>query len=105
MTRVCLVTDDWSSEASRASTFIERFRGLRGEPDDAHLLLETSSVHTLGMARSIAIVMIDRDLRVIRTQALMPNRVVYERTARFVLELPKGSELPAVGSRVEIVDV
>lgn len=105
MRRVRLISEGWISEAARAVTFIERFRGLRGEPDGARLLLETSSVHTLGMKRSISVVMIDRDLKVIRAQALMPNRVIFERSARFILEVPRGSQLPAVGSRVEIIDV
>lgn len=105
MRKVRLATDGWVSEASRATSFIERLQGLRGKPDDARLLFETSSVHTLGMTRSISVVMIDRDLRVIRAQALLPNRVIYEPTARFILELPGNTALPAVGSRVVIVDV
>ncbi|MEX1135210.1 MAG: hypothetical protein WED83_10245 [Acidimicrobiia bacterium] len=104
MRRVRLATDGLASEAYRASTFIERFRGLRGGPDDARLLFETSSVHTLGMSRSICVVMIDHDLRVIRAQSLLPNRVTFEPTARFILELPLGAELPAIGASVEIVD-
>ncbi|MEX1124100.1 MAG: hypothetical protein WD895_00735 [Acidimicrobiia bacterium] len=105
MRKVRLVTDEWVSEASRPSTFIERFRGLRGEPDDARLLFETSSVHTLGMTRSISVVMIDHDLRVIRAQSLLPNRVIHDRTAQFILELPCDTELPAIGASVEIIDV
>jgi uncharacterized membrane protein (UPF0127 family) len=105
MRRVRLVSDKWASEALQASTFIERFRGLRGEPNDARLLFQTSSVHTIGMTRSISIVMMDDDLRVIRAQSLLPNRVVHERSARFILELPHGMELPAVGAGVVIVDV
>lgn len=105
MRRVRLVTDEWATEASLASTFIQRFQGLRGQPDDARLLFETPSVHTLGMSRTVSVVMIDDDLRVIRAQSLLPNRVVYERTARFILELPDDAELPAIGAGVEIVDV
>jgi len=105
MRRVRLVTDSWSCEASRPSTFIERLRGLRAEPDDARLLFETSSVHSLGMTRSISVVMIDHDLRVIRAQSLLPNRLIYERRARFILEMPDDTELPAIGARVEVLDV
>jgi hypothetical protein len=57
------------------------------------------------MTRPISVVIIDHDLQVIRTQSLLPNRVVYERTARFVLELPADIELPGVGATLEIVDV
>ena len=104
MKQVRLVTDGWSAEALRASTFSERWRGLRGEPIRS-LLIETSSVHTFGMQVPISVVMIDSDLRVVRTQALLPNRVVYERRARFILELPEASPLPALGTPMEIADV
>ncbi len=86
-------------------TFIERFRGLRGQPADARLLFETSSIHTIGMGRSIALVMIGPDRRVVRVQTLAPNRMVRERGARFILELPEGAEVPPEGAGVVIVDV
>ena len=105
MRRVRLATDDWVSEAFWASTFSERFRGLRGQPDDSRILLETSSVHTIGMTRSIEVVIIGRDRRVVRVQTLPPNRLVLQRGARFILELPDGAELPATGADVEITDV
>jgi uncharacterized membrane protein (UPF0127 family) len=53
----------------------------------------------------ISVVMIDSDLRVVRAQSLLPNRVVYERRARFILELPEASALPALGTALEIADV
>jgi len=105
MSTVRLVDGTWSTEASRAATFGERFRGLRGEDADTRLLFETSSVHTFGMTRSISVVMIDYELRVVRAQTLSPNRVVFEPRARFILEMPDHSDLPALGSAVEIVDV
>jgi len=104
MRQVRLVTDGWSAEALRASTFYERWRGLRDEPTRS-LLIETSSVHTFGMPDPISVVMIDSDLRVVRAQSLPPNRVVYERRARFILELPEASPLPALGTPMEIADV
>ena len=105
MRRVRLIADGWSSEASRPSTFIERFRGLRAEASHARLLFETSSVHSFGMTRAISVVMIDHDLQVIRAQTLSPNRLIHERRARFILELPDDTELPAIGASVEILDV
>jgi uncharacterized membrane protein (UPF0127 family) len=104
MRRVRVVTGDWASEASRAVTFVERFRGLRGQPDDARILFETSSIHTIGMTRPINLVMISPDRRVIRVQTLGPNRIVRERGARFILELPKGAEVPSEGAHVEVID-
>jgi uncharacterized membrane protein (UPF0127 family) len=105
MKRVRLVTNGWRAEAMWASTFHERWRGLRGEPAHSPLLIETSSVHTFGMHMPISVVMIDSDLRVVRAQSLPPNRVVYERRARFILELPEKSVVPALGSPLEIADV
>lgn len=105
MKRVRLVTDGWSAEALLASTFYERWRGLRDGPTQPRLLIEASSVHTFGMHLPISVVMIDSDLRVVRAQSLLPNRVVYERRARFILELPEASALPALGTAVEIADV
>jgi len=105
MRRVRLVSDGWASEASRPATFVERFRGLRGQPVDARLLFESSSIHTIGMRRSIALVMIGSDRRVVRVQTLAPNRMVRERAARFILELPEGAELPIEGDDVVIIDV
>jgi hypothetical protein len=104
MKTVRLLAGRWFTEASQVSTFFERFRGMRGASADARYLFEASSVHTLGMTRSISVVMIDHDLRVIRAHSLLPNRVVYERRARFILELPSHAALPEVGASVEIVD-
>ena len=59
----------------------------------------------MGMTRSISVVMIDHDLRVIRAQSLLPNRLIYERRARFILEMPDDTELPTIGARVEVLDV
>jgi uncharacterized membrane protein (UPF0127 family) len=105
MRRVRLTTENWVSEASRPSTFIERFRGLRGQPDDARLLFNARSVHTIGMSRSIEIVAIGNDRRVLRVQTLPPNRLVRVPGARFILELPRGTELPVTGADVVITDV
>jgi uncharacterized membrane protein (UPF0127 family) len=105
MRRVRLATGDWVSEAFRPSTFIERFRGLRGQPDDARLLFEATSVHTIGMTRSIEVVAIGGDQRVLRVQTLPPNHLVRVPGARFILELPGGTELPVTGDDVEITDV
>ena len=87
-----------------ATTFYERWRGLRGESAQS-LIIETSSVHTFGMPVPISVVMIDSDLRMVRAQSLPPNRVVHERRARFILELPEAAALPALGTAVEIADV
>ena len=99
-----MFTDGWASEATQAVTFFERFRGLRGQANDARLLIQTSSIHTIGMTRSIGLVLIGPDRRVIRVQTLAPNRLIRERAARFILELPEGAAVPEEGAQVEVVD-
>jgi uncharacterized membrane protein (UPF0127 family) len=105
MKRVRLAANGWSVEAMCALTFYERWRGLRGAPAHSRLLMESSSVHTFGMHTPISVVMIDSDLRVVRAQSLPPNRVVYDRRARFMLELPELSAVPPLGAPLEIADV
>ena len=95
---------DWSSEADQATTFIERFRGVRGGPPRASLLLETRSIHTIGLGRSIGVVVIDRGFRVVEVKTLARNRILYRLAARFMLELPAGSDPPPLHSRMEIID-
>ena len=105
MRRVRLTAGAWSSEAEQATTFIDRFRGLRALSPGARLLIETRSVHTIGLPFSIAVVVIGRDGSVLDTRTLTRNRVLFHRLAQHILEVPHGSDLPALDSKVEIIDV
>ena len=99
-----MTAGEWSSEADRATTFIERFRGVRGGPAGASFLLETRSVHTIGLGRPIGVVVIDRGFRVIEAKTLARNRILYRLTARFMLELPAGTDPPPLHATLEIID-
>ena len=87
---------DWSSEADQATTFIERFRGVRGGPPRASLLLETRSVHTIGLGRPIGVVVIDRGFRVVETKTLARNRILYRLGRQIHARAPRGIGSPAL---------
>lgn len=102
MRRVRISSDGWSTDASRAETFVERLAGLSGPGVGDRLLIPARSVHTIGMRQGIEVVMIDEALRVIRSQPLAPRRIAFERSARYVLELPAGAVVPADHSQLTI---
>jgi uncharacterized membrane protein (UPF0127 family) len=87
-------------------TLAERRRGLLGRftsARDAGMLFERCrSVHTFGMRFPITVVVLDRDLRVLRVKTLVPNRVLRpSRKARHILECGEGV-FPSVGDRAAL---
>jgi uncharacterized membrane protein (UPF0127 family) len=75
---------------------LARMRGLLGRsglaPDEGLLLRPTGSVHTAFMRFPIDVVLLDRELRVLRVvPALPPWRAAAARRARAALELPAGA--------------
>lgn len=83
--------------ASHASTYIERLQGLRAITSLPALLIDASSVHTFGMDEAIAVIGLDREMRVIATRIVAPNRVVWLRGASRILEIPDDISIPPVG--------
>jgi uncharacterized protein len=86
-----------------ADTFATRLRGLLGRDalpaGDGLLLRPASSVHTCFMRMPIDVVLLDGELRVVRTvSALGPWRATGAHGARAVLELAAG-EVAARGVR------
>jgi uncharacterized membrane protein (UPF0127 family) len=84
----------------------ERRRGLLGlhepEPGTSMLFLRCRSVHTFGMRFPIKVLVLDRNLRVVRVKALRPNRVLLPaRRARHILECAEDVS-PVVGDRAEV---
>ena len=82
----------------------ERMRGLRGPPPpgprEAMLFHRCRSVHTFGMREPIAVVFLDRGMRVLAVKRCGPGRlVVGPRRARHVLESGKRTRL-RVGDRL-----
>ena len=78
-------------------------RGLRGHPPpgprEAMLFRRCRSVHTFGMSDLIAVVFLDRGMRVLAVRRCRPGRfVVPRRRARHVLETGVRAEL-RIGDR------
>lgn len=91
-----------------ASTLAARSRGLLGKRSYAGAMLfeHTRSVHTIGMRFPIDVAFLGRDLSVIATTTLGPQRIALPRRGgRLVLEAQAGAferwQL-AVGDRLEI---
>lgn len=100
---VRLSSEDWAFESVMlARGFLEHLRGLRMvEPGNA-LLLATSSVHAIGIARPFRAVGLSDDYVVMDVKTLRPWSVVRFRTCRYVLELPLDIAPPELGSRLEV---
>ena len=81
----------------------ERMRGLRGHPPpgprEAMLFRRCRSVHTFGMREPIAVVFLDRGMRVVGVRHCRPSRFVLPpRRARHVLEADIRTEI-RIGER------
>lgn len=77
-----------------ATSLAERSRGLLGRRscEGALLLPRTRSVHTVGMRFAIDVAYLDRDLVVVGTRTLVPNRLgLPRRGGRAVLEAEAGA--------------
>jgi uncharacterized protein len=79
-----------------ADTPLARMKGLLGrrslEPGEGLLLKPAGSVHTAFMRFAIDVVFLDRELRVLRVApSVGPWRLVAQRGAKAVLELPAGA--------------
>jgi uncharacterized membrane protein (UPF0127 family) len=79
-----------------ADTPVARMKGLLGrrslDPGEGLLLRPAGSVHTAFMRFPIDVVFLDRELRVLRVEpSVSPWRLVAQRGAKAVLELPAGA--------------
>ncbi len=84
-----------------ASSFMARWRGLRPRPDTNGLMIDTRSVHTIGMSVPIWAISIDARDVVQAVRRLEPWRIFFDRRARRVLELPIDRVPPVVGVRLD----
>lgn len=85
-----------------ATTFHQRWRGLKAHPPDTSLLLQASSVHGFGMREPFVAVGIDDQLRVVGIKLVRPRRLAWFPRASFVLELPPDAEPPRPGMTLEM---
>lgn len=93
-----LSSDDWASgPVVVATTFGRRLVGLMGNPGHG-LLLRSRSVHGVGLGRSLGLVGLDADGRVVRTGRLRPGALVVWPRVRWIMELPRRVPLPPVGA-------
>jgi hypothetical protein len=83
---------------ARATTFEERWRGLRPRSRGIGLWLEGKSVHSIGMEEDLLVVGLDRRLQVVGSTHLRPGRFLWVRGAHSTVELPIGQDLPEVGA-------
>ena len=69
------------------------------------VLLQTRSVHTLGMRRPITIVGIDRAGTVQWVRTALPGRVVTDRVVAWIAEMPGVVEGPVTGHVLRVVPI
>lgn len=85
-----------------ASGFRQRLIGLGRNPDEGTALaFRSTSVHTLGLSRPLAVAALDRAGRVLDSRVLDPNRVYTNWRAAVIVEWARCCP-PPVGSRVAL---
>lgn len=84
----------------KATTFRARWRGLRGSDPGDSIVIPGSSVHGFGMDRPLRVVALTRDFVVMRSAVLRPNRLMWVRGAKWMIELPQDTPAPAPGTRL-----
>lgn len=96
----------WSADGLVvAESFFERLRGVKLSTAVSGVVIRRSAVHTMGVSSAIETVAVDREGTVIGVRSLAPNRFAWFRGASYLVELPGGTEVPEVGSKVVMADV
>ncbi|MEE8405658.1 MAG: hypothetical protein V3S32_00745 [Acidimicrobiia bacterium] len=90
---------------SEARTFRQRWRGLKGLPPGASVLIKTSSVHGFAVGTPFRAVGLTARFKVAATQVVKPGRIAKFPGCRYVLELPLGAEAPEPGVILELRSV
>jgi hypothetical protein len=95
------IPSGWTSPPVRLATgAAARWQGLRGRAETGALLLHTRSVHGFGLRHPLTIVTVDAAGIVTGRSRLAPHRVLVFPALCWVLELPDGHPVPAVGERL-----
>jgi hypothetical protein len=105
MEPVTLSTAAWNITGYMARNFLDRLLGVWGAPAGSAVVLQTSSIHGFGLRRPLAVIGLDEAMRVVGLGTLRPNRIMTISTARYLVELPLGRQLPGIGDRIEIIHV
>lgn len=91
-----IIAEEWACGESvhlrvQRATGLSRFRGMIGREalgvDEAMFFERCRSVHGMFMDRPIVAVFLDDELRVTSVRLLKPWRLVFDRSARHVLEM------------------
>ena len=106
METVRLSSEAWSYQpVSKARGFLDRLRGMKMVgPRDA-VLLETSSVHAIGIKHPFWAVGMSNDHVVMEVMTVRPWTIVRLPGCRYVVELPLDVEPPSVGTKLDVRDV
>lgn len=103
MRAVRLSSEGWCHEpVMRPEGFLERLRGLRLLEPGGAILIETSSVHSIGIKQSFHALGLSDDYVVMDVATMHPWSAIRFRGCRYVLELPFELDPPAVGTRLEV---
>jgi len=84
-------------------TRLSRLRGLGAVPPGWGVLLRTRSVHTIGTGGPVAAFGIGGEGGVRWSRLVPARRVVYDRGASWIGELPPGTPLPGPGTVLRVV--
>lgn len=87
---------------SEARTFWQRWRGLRGLPAGASVLIRTRSVHGFGVGTPFRAIGLTSLLQVSATHVVKPGRIARFPGCRYVLELPLEADAPEPGVTLEL---
>jgi hypothetical protein len=102
MQKVALTASEWGATGYLAQTFTDRLLGVRRAPIDSVVVLSATTVHSFGLRRSLDLIGVDDQMRVVATMPLPPNRVRVISSARLIVEVPAGGPLPEIGEEIEI---
>lgn len=106
MEELRLSADDWDhGPVLEARSFVDRWRGLRGQEPGASMIFGTSTVHAFGLREPFWAVGLTGRGIVSEVKLVRPRRIVMFRNCRYVMELPLGVTPPPVGARLEVFRV
>lgn len=91
-----IVADDEVIRVAVPESFWERFSGLRHRTGP--MLFRGSSVHGFGMDRTLTVVAIGQDGRVLSVRPLRPGGMVLVKGAKWMLEIEPDVSAPTVGT-------